>query len=556
MHALHPAWQMPSLLFGNNKSRQIRSNACIMPSEKKREILVLGLSFLVTVSLLFVGGWFAGGWFAVKSSIFSQQKFLGDRKSSTNPLAKVTLNALGDTFSGYSTLRSSAFQGSLLERGVGLNYADEFNQNARAVALNRGEADLIVTTLDQYLTHKPQGTIVALIDRTVGADAVVLNSKRYPQLKSLIDLEKLIQEQAGKGKRLKIVYAGDTPSEFLATVLDTKFDSFNLADLEIVKVEDASVAWKQMQKDKAIALAVLWEPYVTEAKKQGNTIVISSSDAPRTIVDVAVASDRIVQTNPEAVKHFVEAYYRRLDSSLQDKGLLVRQIATDGNLNTSEAQTIKDGIQFFTSVEAQDWMNSGTLEKRMKAIAGILTLSGQIENLPGNPETLYDSQYLAPIAEQTATIIDSIAADNPELASLLKGKSDSPIKQVSSAQIQQATPIGNLDVRGEVKFQAGSVQLTASGKQTLDRLVAEINEFSAANIAVNVQGHTSRSGSAALNQTLSKQRAQVVQNYLQSKNLPHNFVSEGLGFSQPLPGVDPDSSLNQRTVIRLVRIGS
>ena len=522
-----------------------------MPTPKNREILVLSLTFLVTGSLL-VGG----GWLALKSGILANQQSSTEQVSKTNPQAKVTLNALGDTFSGYSTLRSNAFQGSLLERGIGLRYADEFDQKARAAALNQGKADIIVTTLDQYLTHQPQGKIVALIDRTVGADAVVLNSKRYPQLKSLIDLEKLVKEQASQGKRLKIVYAGDTPSEFLATVLDTKFDNFNLADLDIVKVEDASIAWEQMQQDKAIALAVLWEPYVTEAKKQGNTVVISSSDAPKTIVDVAVASDRIVQNNPEAVKHFIEAYYRRLDSSLQDRGLLVRQIATDGNLTTAESKTINNGIKFFTSVEAHTWMNSGILEKRIQAIAGILALSGRINAIPSNPKALYDSQYLAPIAKQTATIIDSIAADNPELALLLQGKSDSPIKQVSNAQVQQAIPIGNLKVRGEVKFQTGSAQLTTVGKQTLDRLVNEINEFSPANIAVKVQGHTSRTGGAAFNQQLSEERAKVVQNYLQSKNLHHNFVSEGLGYSQPLTGVSPASPLNQRTVIRLMRINS
>lgn len=524
-----------------------------MPTEKNKEILVLASTLLVTGSLLA-----SGGWYGLKSGILGNQHSATEvnRNQQNNPQAKVTLNALGDTFSGYSTIRSQAFQGSLLERGVGINYADEFAQKDRAAALNQGKADIIVTTLDQYLTHQPQGKIVALIDRTVGADAVVLNSKRYPQLKSLIDLEKLIQEQASQGKRLKIIYAGDTPSEFLATVLDTKFDSFNLANLDIVEVEDASIAWSQMQKDKNIALAVLWEPYVTEAKKQGNTVVISSGDAPKTIVDVAVASDRILQNDPEAVQHFVEAYYRRLDRSLQDKGLLVRQIATDGNLATSEAQTINQGIKFFTSVEAQEWMNSGTLDKRIKAIAGILALSGRINNIPTNPQALYDSQYLSPVAQQTSSIIDSIAADNPELAALLKGKSEKPVKQVSESQVEQATPIGNLTVQGEVKFQTGSANLTTSGKQTLDQLVNEINEFSPANIAIKVQGHTSRTGSATLNQRLSEQRAQVVQNYLQNKQVPHNFFSEGLGFSQPLPGANPMSALNQRTVIRLVRIGS
>ncbi len=524
-----------------------------MPANNNQETIVLALSVLVTGSLLA-----GGGWFLTKSDLFARQENTTQKQSNStanHPQAKVTLTALGDTFSGYSTLRSNAFQGSLLERGVGIKYSDEFDQKKRASALKQGKADLIVTSLDQYLTHLPQGKIVALLDRTVGADAVVLNKKKYPQLNSLLDLEKLINQSAQKGKRLKIVFAGDTPSEFLAIVLDTKFTNFNLADLDIVRVADASEAWQTMQQDPEIAVAVLWEPFVTEAKKQGNTVVISSSDAPKTIVDVAVASDRILENNPEAVKHFVEAYYRRLDSSLQDKGLLIRQIATDGNLSTADARIVKDGIKFFTSVEAKQWLESGTLDKRIKSIAAILTLSGKTSSIPPNPPDLYDGQYLNPIAQQTATIIDLIAEDNPELASLLKGQEKS-VKKVATSQVRDAKPIGNLQLKGEVKFQTGSAQLTSSGRQTLNQLVQEINEFSPNNIAIKVQGHTSKTGSAAINQRLSEQRAKVVENYLKQQKLPHSFVSEGFGFSQLLPGVNSSSPLHQRTVIRLVRIGS
>ncbi|MGD1919109.1 MAG: OmpA family protein, partial [Pleurocapsa sp.] len=94
------------------------------------------------------------------------------------------------------------------------------------------------------------------------------------------------------------------------------------------------------------------------------------------------------------------------------------------------------------------------------------------------------------------------------------------------------------------------------GKQTLDKLANEINEYSQKNNDIQVQGHTSRTGGAALNQSLSQQRAKIVQDYLKTKQLSHNFLAEGLGFSQPLPGVNPTSPLNQRTVIRLVRIAS
>jgi len=523
-----------------------------MRQKSNNEALVLGLTLAITGSLL-VGG----GWWASHSGLF-QLNSIGNQLGDVNRHTRVKIKVLGDTFSGYSTLRSAAFQGTLTESGIALNYSDEFDQAKRAAALNQGKADLIVTTLDQFLTHQPKGKIVALIDRTVGADAVVLNTRRYPQLKSLLNLDTLVKQQQATGERLKIVFAGDTPSEFLATVLDTKFDNFNLADFDVVRVADASEAWKQMQEpNSTVALAVLWEPFVTAAKLQGNTVVLSSGDAPKVIVDVAVASERILRSHPQAVQEFVEAYYRRIDASVQDKTGLTQQIASDGNLSNSEAAAVVKGIQFFTSVEAKDWMESGTFSKRIGAIAGILTLSGRISNLPTNPGELFTAQFLNPAANQTATLIKMIAEDNPELASRLKGSSSATlVAHVSDAQVKLANDIGNLKVRGEVKFETGSAQLTNQGRQTLDKLVAEISEFNPSTVAVKVQGHTSQTGSTEFNQKLSQDRATVVVNYLKSKNPAHKFVAEGLGFSQPLPGAEPSSPANQRTVIRLVRIAS
>ena len=80
-----------------------------MPAKNNQETLVLALSILVTGSLL-VGG----GWFLTKSNFFARQENTTQKQgnnTANHPQAKVTLTALGDTFSGYSTLRSSAFQG-------------------------------------------------------------------------------------------------------------------------------------------------------------------------------------------------------------------------------------------------------------------------------------------------------------------------------------------------------------------------------------------------------------------------------------------------------------
>ncbi|WP_299493759.1 phosphate ABC transporter substrate-binding/OmpA family protein [Acaryochloris sp. IP29b_bin.137] len=466
---------------------------------------------------------------------------------------KGTLKVLGDTFSGYSTFRSDAFKDALGEPGIRLEYADEFDQSERAQALGKGKADFIVTTLDQFLKQKPKGKIVGLIDRTVGADAVVLNTRQFPQLKSLINLSQLVQQ--GQSKQYAIVYAGDTPSEYLALVLDTKFDAFNLSDFRVIKVEDASQAWKLMQDTKEnVAIAVLWEPFVSQARKQGHTVVLSSKDAPNTIVDILVASDKVIQSQPEQISAFLATYYRRIESGISNTSQMQDQIAADGSLSAADADTVLKGINFFTALEAQGWMQQETLNQRITSTAAVLVLAGNLNQVPDDPAQLYDPQFISQAAENTKKLIDIVRADNPELAQKLEGKTTAPTAAKPSADIKSAPSIGNLKVRGEVKFAVGAADLTATGRQTLDKLSQEIAEFNPDTIAVRVIGHTSKTGSASLNQTLSQQRAQVVVQYLKQIGIKQTIQAEGKGFSTPLPGISPADARNQRTEIRLVRI--
>lgn len=515
----------------------------------------LVLSLFITMGLLAGGLWFMR---RIAPRLFpdlgEQMGIEGNQPSR----ARGTLSILGDTFSGYSTFRSPAFQDALAEVGLTLQYADEFDQAARAERLSQGDVDLLVTTLDQFLQQRPQGKIVGLIDRTVGADAVVLNTQQFPDLRSLNDLTRLIQQAQAQGQRLGIAFAGDTPSEYLALVLDTKFEAFNLADFQITEVADASEAFALMQ-DPAnnIAIAVLWEPYVTQARQQGHTVVLSSQDAPGTIVDVLVASDRLIQSNPEILNEFLAAYYRRIDANVRDSSQLQTQIAEDGNLSASDASAILQGIEFFTSVEAQSWLTDGTLERRIVATAAVLTLSGRIPNVPDTPASLFTQEFITRAATNTQTLIDLIRADNPELADRLAGQGraiNAPAPQLEASQVQVAPDIGNLQVQGQVEFATGSAQLTAQGQQTLNALTTEIAEFNPQTVAVRVIGHTSSTGTADLNLRLSQERAQAVVDYLRGRGIQHNIVAEGKGFSEPLPGIPSEDSRNQRTEIRLVRV--
>lgn len=342
--------------------------------------------------------------------------------SPTAPRGQTQITLLGDTFSGYSTFRNSAFQEALGESGLTLQYRDEFDQGTRAASLAQGDADLIVTTLDQFLQQQPQGQIVGLIDRTVGADAVVLNTPQYPDLKSLVQLTALAQQAKTQGTPLKLAFAGDTPSEYLALVLDTKFEALNLSDFEVLRVEDASDAWALMQDpSQNLVVAVLWEPFVTQARQQGYTVVLSSEDAPGSIVDVMVASERLIQSRPEVIATLLENYYRRIDINVRDASQLQAQIAEDGDLSAVDAGAVLQGIDFFTAAEAQTWMADGTLQRRIEATAAVLVLSGRLNGVPSDPASLFVEDFLVNAARNTETLIELVRADNPELADRLAG---------------------------------------------------------------------------------------------------------------------------------------
>lgn len=470
-------------------------------------------------------------------------------------LTEITL--LGDNFSGYSTFRNADFQSVLKEVGIAIDYADEFDQTLRAQKLSEGEADLIVTTLDQVLQQQPKGKIVALLDHTVGADAVVLNTKQYSSLASLLDLQKLVQQARSQGKKLSIAYASDTPSEYLALVLDIKFDTFNLSDFELKPVADASEAWALMQDpNENVAIAVLWDPYVAKARQQGYKVVLSSQDTPNEIVDVLVASDQLIESNPALISNLLEKYYRRIDANTRDATQLQAQVAEDGNLSSADATTIISGIDFFTATEARNWLKDGTLEKRLGATAALLTLSDRLKAVPASLPSLYTDQFVTEAADNTQALIDLVKADNPQLAEKLAGSR--PLVTVASplsvAQVKQAADIGNFQVRGQVGFATSSAQLTQEGEQTLNQLSDELKEFNAQTIAVRVIGHTSRTGNEQLNQTLSQQRASVVANYLKGKGVILTIVPEGKGSSEPLATIAPADTQNQRTEIRLVRV--
>ena len=142
----------------------------------------------------------------------------------------------------------------------------------------------------------------------------------------------------------------------------------------------------------------------------------------------------------------------------------------------------------------------------------------------------------AQIAEQQATMASQPqprpAAPQPQPA-----PQQGEQKGVAEAQGQHAEhdSTGKLVIiTTSLLFKSNSADLLDSSKPKLDEVADALNAQPKAN-TVKVQGYTDSTGSVDVNEALSKQRAQAVADYLQSKGVaPDRISAKGFGDQDPV----------------------
>jgi OOP family OmpA-OmpF porin len=288
-----------------------------------------------------------------------------------------TLTLEGDPWSGYAAFRAPDF---LRGSGYTFVYRTELDQAVRACDLTSGKADFLVTTIDQFLLTKPQGKIVGIIDQSSGADALVLDSVTYPYLRSLDRVSRLVGEYKARDKKPVIAFTGNSPSEFLLTEIANSSEDLRITDFELLSVDQSSTARQKLEKHEA-AIAVLWEPDVSAVRSSGYSVAMSSRDFPDAIVDVLVASHRVIEKDPGAVQTVVSAFYQARRAALADSAKFEAFIAKDGGLSAGDVTMLLSGIRFYDAGEAdrflnaREWpLNQTRLEESLRAVGAILSL--------------------------------------------------------------------------------------------------------------------------------------------------------------------------------------
>lgn len=115
----------------------------------------------------------------------------------------------------------------------------------------------------------------------------------------------------------------------------------------------------------------------------------------------------------------------------------------------------------------------------------------------------------------------------------------------------KSTERGLVLTLGNVLFTTGQADLKAGGIDSLNKLVAFLNQYPDRNVMI--EGHTDNVGTDTSNQALSERRAGSVQSYLLQQGVGSQRISSsGMGESQPIASNDSVAGRQQNRRVEII----
>ena len=438
-----------------------------------------------------------------------------------------------DSFSGYAALRSEGLHSELKAKGIKLEIEDDAaDYAARMKALNKGQADLAVFTIDALLAagapyQENPATILAVIDETYGADAIVAYADTVPNLAALDD------------PAARLVLTPDSPSEFLARVAIAEFGLSQLSTRWVSEdgAEAVQKAMKKAPRSKKQAY-VLWEPSRTVALQDDDAhVLFDSSRVSGYIVDVLVARRQFVLDHPDVAKAVVEALLRaHYRASREPDGwvdLVLEDAAAGGaRLKRPQAEAIVAGIRWRNTLE--NYAHFGLvpetpgilhLEDSIANISGVLVRTGKLKVDPygGRTNELFYSQLLDQLRVNDFHPGKGlgIAEGGPGTDQLDAARGAEALPALTELQWNQLTQAGSMSVK-PITFGRGNAKLNIQSQRDLDDLARRMRSLP--QYYLRVVGHARAEGDPAANLVLAEQRATSAVDHLVGKGLSKNRV--------------------------------
>jgi NitT/TauT family transport system substrate-binding protein len=204
--------------------------------------------------------------------------------------------------------------------------------------------------------------VVMITDNSFGADAIVAKA----EIATPADL---------KGKRLG-VKIGSYAQVLIMKMLEAS--GLSLTDVKLVDIlpERAAEALAEDQVDAVHS----YEPYVTQATRQGYHTIYSSVDTPGLIANVLAFQASVIRDRPEDVRAFIDAWFEAQSYWLQHpeegNGIIARLTGQnpedisyagialytlDDNLNAFQTGTDTTSLYYSAQINLDFLINSGTI---------------------------------------------------------------------------------------------------------------------------------------------------------------------------------------------------
>lgn len=224
------------------------------------------------------------------------------------------------------------------------------------------------------------------------------------------------------------------------------------------------------------------------------------------------------------------------------------------SLNLSPLSILRNGRDFTLSGILPDLASKNSLLSAMKAaLGGDVNLIDRIEVAGGAKAPSFDGlgallkaavdvpDFHFTVEGGTLTLTGTAPSEDVKSAIEAAAKAGWPnLEIINNIAIKGAAPsCDNLqatvdaNLAAPIKFQTESAKLTPEAQQQLGNVVSAVK--ACPDVKLTVTGHTDSTGTDAINNPLSEDRAKAVAAYLVSQGIPADSVSsKGAGSSEPI----------------------
>jgi NitT/TauT family transport system substrate-binding protein len=461
--------------------------------------------------------------------------------------SKGTVTFAFDTFPTYFPGIIVEVNGLLEARGYqlelvpfGLDGAPVPSEEERWARLRSGEWDVLATTLDGLAKQSdPQiGAITAVIDESAGADKLVAN----PEITTINDL---------RGKR--IAYSeGSVGEYFLYYALSLA--GLGPQDVTLVPKEavpDAVAAYTSGEADAVSA----WVPDVQEAEQAGAQTVIAS-DKLRAVLDVLVTSRQSIDTKPEAVQAFHDAWFEALKSMIDTPDQAEQAILQWGHPDWTFVENPGD-LRALLEPLAQATLGANQIAfQQPQLLVGRLGEARDVWARAGQapPQTDLSALVEPRFALGSARAAQLFSSQPPVNSSfLLTAKVDLP--QLSTEEQQSAEVVVQLPLE-KIDFQPESTRLTEQAANDLTTQVLPV--LRASQLYLKIEGSSAWPGppgrfSEEDIRSFAEARALSVQQFLAQQGIDPNRLIVGT-LPPKFPNSVNEAELVQDRIVRFTLV--